>query len=136
MLMSCVKLSKRFQLAATSCVAFAVLALLAVAGCSSEQKTSSNNAANKSSKPRPSVTLRVLVVNEPQLTKAIERLRGEWAERSGGELEGTDTTWPDLAKGDAIDADLVVFPSRYLGEMCARGWLRPVRQSVLDSREV
>jgi hypothetical protein len=80
--------------------------------------------------------LRVLVVNEPQLTKAIERLRGEWAERNGGQLDALDATWPDLAKGDAMDADLIVFPSRYLGEMCTRGWLRPVRQSTLDSEAV
>jgi hypothetical protein len=79
--------------------------------------------------------LRVLAVNEPELTKAIGRLRGEWSERSGGELEASDVTWPDLAKADAIDADLIVLPSRYLGEMCTRGWLRPVRESTLDSEE-
>ena len=38
--------------------------------------------------PRASVALRVLVVNEPALAEAINRLRGEWAERSGGEADG------------------------------------------------
>src|SRR5262249_36906150 len=29
-----------------------------------------------------------------------------------------------------------IFPSRYLGELCTRDWLRPVRSSVLESEEV
>jgi hypothetical protein len=79
--------------------------------------------------------LRVLVVNEPELATAIERLRGEWAERSGGELSTVAKTWPEVAAGQAMDADVVVFPARYLGELCTRNWLRPVRPSVLESEE-
>jgi hypothetical protein len=78
----------------------------------------------------------VLVVNEPEVAKAIMRLRGEWAELSGGEVEAVDTTWPDLAKAEKLDADVIVFPSRYLGELCVRGLLRPVRESVLESESV
>jgi hypothetical protein len=75
--------------------------------------------------------LRVLVVNEPELAKAIGRLRGEWTERSGGELAAESTSWPELAKAGKADADVLIFPSRYLGELCARGQLRPVRESLL-----
>jgi hypothetical protein len=86
--------------------------------------------------PRASVALRVLVVNEPELVEAVNRLRGEWAERSGGELNATGTTWKELSTAKEINADVVIFPSRYLGEFCVRNWLRPVRASVLDSDEL
>jgi hypothetical protein len=86
--------------------------------------------------PRPSVTLRLLVVNEPELAKAVGRLRGEWAERSGGELDVTASPWQELAADRAIEADVIVFPSRYLGELCVRDVLRPVRSNVLESGEL
>jgi hypothetical protein len=77
--------------------------------------------------------LRVLVVNEPALVEALNRLRGEWTERSGGELTASGTTWKELNEAKTLDADVVVFPSRYLGELCTRNWLRPVRANVLES---
>jgi hypothetical protein len=82
--------------------------------------------------PRASLALRVLVVNEPGVSEAINRLRGEWAERSGGELAATSSDWKDVAGAKSIEADVVIFPSRYLGELTTRGWLRPVRSSVLE----
>jgi hypothetical protein len=74
-------------------------------------------------------------VNDPPLVEAINRLRGEWAERSGGELNAVPTTWQDLAQSESLDADLIVFPSRYLGELCTRNLLRPVRASVLEDED-
>jgi hypothetical protein len=78
----------------------------------------------------------VLVVNEPALAEAIRRLRGEWAERSGCTLTASASTWAELVGEKSIGADLVVFPSRYLGELCVRGWLRPVRSNVLESEHL
>jgi hypothetical protein len=77
----------------------------------------------------------VAVVNEPALAEAISRLRGEWAERSGGQLSVAATTWKELSAAKVPEADVIVFPSRYLGELCIRGWLRPVRSSVLEREE-
>jgi len=76
----------------------------------------------------------VLVVNEPALAESIERLKGEWAERSGGTLTAVSRPWEEIAETQAIDADLIVFPTRYLGELATRGWLRPVRQNVLEGK--
>lgn len=81
---------------------------------------------------RASVTLRVLVVNEPQLAEAITHLRGEWAERTDGELKAQAVAWKDVDLAKPLEADLVVFPSRYFGELAARELLRPVRSNVLD----
>src|SRR5215212_2719888 len=85
--------------------------------------------------PRASVALRVLVVNEPGVAEAINRLRGEWAERSGGELKTDTLSWTDVAAAKSLDADVIIFPSRYMGELCTRGWLRQVRKSILESDE-
>jgi hypothetical protein len=76
----------------------------------------------------------VLVVNEPGLVEAIDRLKGEWAERTGGTLTAVSQPWEEIAKSQAIGADLIVFPTRYLGELATRGWLRPVRQNVLEGK--
>jgi hypothetical protein len=63
-------------------------------------------------------------------------LRGEWAERSGGELQASAKPWQEVLGQKAIDADLIVFPSRYLGELCLRDWLRPIRPNVLESEDL
>jgi hypothetical protein len=74
-----------------------------------------------------------VVVNEPELADAIDRLRGEWNERSGGELNTSAMSWAELAPAQSPDTDVIVFPSRFLGELCSRQWLRPVRSNVLES---
>jgi len=113
--------------------AFSVIVPFWFLGCA-ERELSSNGTKDKvADKPRASLTLRVLVVNEPELAEAINRLRGEWAERSIGEMKATAATWAEVAAAGAVDADVVVFPSRYLGELCTRGLLRPVRANVLES---
>src|SRR3954466_7167464 len=104
-------------------------AAMLVAGCPPEQQPM------QASRSRASVALRVVVVNEPAVTEAINRLKGEWAERSGGELSATSKDWKELAEAKQLDADVLVFPSRYMGELCVRGWLQPIRASVLESEE-
>jgi ABC-type glycerol-3-phosphate transport system substrate-binding protein len=115
---------------------FSTLLLLAhvlLPGCTNDEGRSKPSQPKVASAPGPSLTLRVLVVNEPELAQAINRLRGEWAEQATGELETTTTTWAELAAAKTIDADVIVFSSRHLGELCARDWLRPVRTNVLES---
>ena len=109
---------------------FLLLGVALLAGCPGQAPLPVASA------PRTSVTLRILVVNDPPLVEAVNRLRGEWSERSGGELIATGTSWKDLSSAKNIDADLVIFPSRYLGEFCTRDWLRPVRANVLESNDV
>ncbi|WP_350208060.1 hypothetical protein [Botrimarina sp.] len=82
--------------------------------------------------PRASVTLRVGVVSDPELQAAIDRLRGEWAEVTDGEIQ-TVPIEPDGLLAAAEECDLMVFPSRSLGELCEANALRPVRDSVLQS---
>ena len=83
-------------------------ALALVTGCSQESPEPAPT-------PRPSVALHVLIVNEPELAEAIDRLRGEWAERSAGELKASHVPWEELTASKQPDADVIIFPSRYLG---------------------
>jgi ABC-type glycerol-3-phosphate transport system substrate-binding protein len=99
------------------------------AGCNREQPDAP---PPEPAQRTPSVTLRVLVVNDQPLAEAIERLRGEWSVRSGGQLEASPSSWKEVASTDQVDADVIFFPARYLGTLCERGWLRPVRGSVLQ----
>ena len=45
------------------------------------------NQEKESPQSRPSVALRILVVNDIPLAEAVGRLRGEWAERTGGTFQ-------------------------------------------------
>lgn len=84
---------------------------------------------------RPSVALRVLVVNNAALAESVNRLRGEWEERSGGMLAAESRPWSELSGANAVDADVVLLPARHLGEWYERNWLRPLRESVVSNRE-
>lgn len=109
----------------------AVMACLAsTLGCWPSPSEPWPDAAGDDTVVRAAVTLRVAVLGDDRLASAIERLRGEWAERTGGEVvvsrQGADASPPD-------EADLLVFPSRRLGGFCESGLLRRVRQSTLAS---
>lgn len=80
--------------------------------------------------------LSILVVNDPPLAAGIKLLRGEWAERSGGQLEIEEGTVQQLLVASELTADLIIYPSRYVGTLVDHEWLRPVRKSVLESDEV
>ncbi|MCC6494190.1 MAG: hypothetical protein IT424_14350 [Pirellulales bacterium] len=75
------------------------------------------------------------VAGDDELAAGLRLLRGEWKARSGGELDVRAGSLDDLAAGLA-GADLVIFPSRWLGHLVERGDLRPMRRSVLDSAEL
>ena len=81
--------------------------------------------------PLEGVTLKLLVVADPAIAKAVSQLRGEWKAVSGGELEVLEQP---LA--DAITADVVIFPSRLLGELVEHGHLLPIPQATLESNEL
>jgi multiple sugar transport system substrate-binding protein len=78
--------------------------------------------------------LRVLVVNEPELAESISRLRGEWADHSGGSLSAESKLWAEVVDAKTLDADIIVFPARYMGDLCLHNRLRPLRDSVLRGK--
>ena len=83
--------------------------------------------------PRAAVQLTLLVVDDPELAAGARLLRGEWAERSGGELVVQEMTLDEMLVAKQLSADAIVYPSRHVGTLVARDWLRRVRDSVLKS---
>ncbi|MEM8866047.1 MAG: hypothetical protein AAGF31_10940 [Planctomycetota bacterium] len=114
-----------------------LIALVGVVGCEKRQEQPPAPASVAAS-----VTLHVTVAEDAALAAAIERLRGEWTELSGGELEvrvmPADEVLADsyLRDEERPKADLLVFPSRWLGELCEADRLRPIRESVLSSEQL
>lgn len=102
------------------------------AGCEAEKPTPPEPTADGAA-VRASVTLRVAVVDDEDLRRGIDRLRGEWNARSDGEIESVPVARDADLVAAAAEADLIVFPSRAIGELCEAGALRPVRSSVLKS---
>ena len=80
--------------------------------------------------------LSILVVDDSPLAAGIKLLRGEWTERSGGQLEIEEGTIQQLLDAKELSADLIIYPSRFVGTLVDRNWLRPVRKSVLQSEDV
>ncbi|QEG35011.1 type 2 periplasmic-binding domain-containing protein [Bythopirellula goksoeyrii] len=86
--------------------------------------------------PRAAVKLTLLVVDDPDLAKGIQLLSGEWSERSGGELAVETISLAEILSAETLTADVVIYPSRQLGALVSRQWLRPVRQSVLNDTDL
>ena len=109
------------------------ISLLLATGCRKhEGKPPAEIAAPK---PSAAVKLTLLVVADAPLAGAAKLLRGEWAERSGGELEIQESSLQGLLEAEQLAANVVIYPSRHLGTLVSRGWLRPVRNMVLDDPE-
>jgi hypothetical protein len=83
-------------------------------------------------KPQAAVKLTVLVVDDPEIARGIKLLAGEWSERSGGELAVSEMTLDEMLSAESMAADVVIYPSRQLGTLAMRGWLRPMRPTVLQ----
>jgi hypothetical protein len=114
---------------------FLVLICVISCGCS-EPAAPINTAPEEPASPRAEVRLTVLVVDDAEIAQGIRLLAGEWNERSGGQLEVKTATLSELLGADKLTADVVLFPSRQLGALVARKWLRPLRQNIQDDSQV
>jgi len=81
------------------------------------------------------VRLKLLVVDDPGLAAAAERLRGEWHSSTGAEFEIFEITEAELLTAEQIECDAVVFPTHDLGELAERGWLLPFPAHAIDDRD-
>ena len=109
---------------------FLVLICVISCGCGGSQQVPEEQPHGAAQ--RAAVKLTVLVVDDAELAQGIRLLAGEWNERSGGELAVVEGTLSEFLSAERLPADVVVYPSRQLGELAMRGTLRPMRPSVLD----
>lgn len=113
------------------------LLVVVAAGCpSAQEKKESAEKGDASALPRASVTLRIAVVSDESLGRAIDRLRGEWREQTDGEIETFNVAKDADLVAAAKDADLIVFPSRAIGVLSEAKAILPVRPSVLKSPDL
>ena len=84
------------------------LVLLLLSGCTQESSPQAKPTALAESSS-PVVNLSVLVLDDPQLAHGIKLLRGEWSERSGGELTVYEGTTGAIGSEESLNGDLVCF---------------------------
>ncbi len=119
-----------------------IISGLVVVACSCGCREQSTEKKRRESLPvRHDVLLNVLVVDDLELATGVKLLRGEWAQRSGGQLKVQPWTSEEfaaalsqtkLSQTDlALPADIIIYPSRYLGALASSKAVRPVRQSIL-----
>ncbi len=76
------------------------------------------------------------VVDDPALQQAIDLLKGEWEARKEGSFTTRAIDPAPLLTGQDVQADLIIFPSRLLGQLCEENRLRPVRTATLRSEQL
>ena len=106
--------------------------LILLAGCPRTEETQSDSSGES---PLAGVTLRLLVVDDPPLAKAVEKVRGEWKAQIGCELAVESVTEKELLAADGFEADAVLCPSYQLGSLAERGLIIPIPQKTLQEDE-
>jgi len=81
------------------------------------------------------VALSVVVVDDPPLATAIERLSGEWKGLTDSDLRVRRMSSAELAAAETLDADALIGPSCQVGEVASRAELVPVPDRLLDDKE-
>jgi hypothetical protein len=109
---------------------FLVLICVISCGCRDAAEPVQNEVSV--AKPQAAVKLTVLVVDDPEIARGITLLAGEWSERSGGELAVAEMSLDEMLAAESLAADVVIYPSRQLGSLAMREWLRPMRPNVLQ----
>lgn len=93
-----------------------VLALVLLTGCSD----GSPDGEDLEPTAPAGTTLKVLIVDDPQLAAAVGHLAGEWQAVSGLELEVTQVAGQDFDPTEDPRADAVICASHYLGVLAGR----------------
>lgn len=115
------------------------VALLILTGC--EPRRESPESPETHSANSEGVTLRVLVLDDPAIADALRRRLGEWDSVSDDRLEILETraddvfATPDSTAPFMVNADVLIYPSRLLGELAKGERIIPLRRSVLQSKE-
>jgi ABC-type glycerol-3-phosphate transport system substrate-binding protein len=74
------------------------------------------------------VKLQLLIVDDPALTRAVERMRGQWQSETGSELTVRQAEAKSVGSSEALDADAAVIPSALLAPLAERGLVAPLPQ--------
>jgi multiple sugar transport system substrate-binding protein len=112
-----------------SVTSFCLLALL-LCGC---PQSNTDSAKEAKQLPFVGVKLKLQVVDDPAMAKAIERLRGEWSTQSGSDFEVIQTGEKELAEAKSLSADAVLCSSRLLALLAEKNLLAEVPEKIRNS---
>jgi len=107
--------------------------LVVLAGC--PIGGSNRNGGSGGALPKK-VDLKLLVVDDPALATAVERLAGEWNAQTGSSFQIDQITQQELAGRDTVAADAVICPSCQLGELAENVGVVRVPDSLLEDELV
>jgi multiple sugar transport system substrate-binding protein len=80
------------------------------------------------------VQLKLLVVDDPQLAAAAERLRGEWNAQTGAEFDVAECSTSELLGAERLEVEAVIAPSWLLAPLAEREWVAPVPREILEDK--
>ncbi len=112
-----------------SCIVFSI-GLIALSGCPSKVADRSKAGATSSSNVEKP-PLRVFLVGEKSVGEALVR---RWQGTSQQLLEVVSIDEKGLLQEKEIRADVIIFPSRCLGEMVERKWISPLPSKLVEGR--
>lgn len=107
--------------------------MLLMAGCAPDKAMEGpvSDAAKSSS------DIKLLVVDDPEMAAAIERLRAEWQASHGSPLVITQATSQEIGEPNKLPAaDVVVYPSRLLGSLAESKQISPLPAEFSSNREL
>lgn len=110
-------------------IVFSLLLILAACGKKPEN-------GEELSSPLQGVTVRVVVVDEPDLQRSLKTLQGEWETETGGSLDVIPLTKKDLQSNLPIEADCVIYDRELLGLLAEQGALAKLDQQVLSHEDL
>jgi len=99
------------------------LAALLTLGCQPDPPAPVGRPAER---PLAGMEIRLLVVDDPPLATAFQRLRGEWSVRTGGEFRVDQATSGQFMREKTIPGDAVICPSALLGLAAEQKLVRPL----------
>src|ERR1700682_1290752 len=99
---------------------------LTSAGCRAERKPAP--APTPSQAP---VTVRLVVLGDPDLAQSIDLLKAEWHARTGGTLSVAERADEELGELSKFDADAIIYRAERLGTPAESQWISPLPKELL-----
>lgn len=100
-------------------------------GCNNRSSEPVGKAESSENKPDQG-PLRLCVVDDPEFAEAIET---QWAARAETPLEVRRITATELLAEKSLNTDVLIYPSRYLGELAERGVIMVLPPEALKERD-
>ncbi|MEE9602315.1 MAG: extracellular solute-binding protein [Thermoguttaceae bacterium] len=108
-----------------------LVALLMLAGCPQPQPPQQQKES-----PLDGGSLKLTVIDDPEMAAAIEQLRGEWTAQTGTDFQVRQISGrqlPQRQESDDLAADAIIYPSHMLGTLAQRNLLSPLPKESLQS---